>query len=208
MSPLCVCVSSIGMSPPCKCPIRTYIPSVRTFPPCVCPFIEVPLSCICYFVRLFLHVYPYICLLRLSSRHCVSVSSFVVSCVSAFSSVARLLRSNETVHEELMWRMDEALDDAFAEEFLDLRASCWDVELDVSHLRLYVVSYIRLQLPHTNKLVPNTHQVLQQVFLHCFPLCVCLVPVTHVCPSIYVCVPHRMFLQSLRELERALRTLW
>lgn len=75
-------------------------------------------------------------------------------------------------------------------------------------LVMYVVSYIRIQLPHTNKLVPDTHQVLQQVFLRCFPLCVCLVPVTHVCPSIYLCVPHRMFLQSLRELERALRTLW
>lgn len=102
VSSVCVClfhryVPSMCMSHPHVYPLCMYVPSVCMSPQRVCPFIEVPLSCICYFVRLFLHVYPYICLLRLSSRHCVSVSSFVVSCVSAFSSVARLLRSNETV---------------------------------------------------------------------------------------------------------------
>ena len=78
-------------------------------------------------------------------------------------------------------RRGEALDDAFAEEVLGLQASCWDGELEVGHLILYVVRYIRPQLPpHTNKLVPHAHQVLQQLFLRVYVSSVCMSPPEYV----------------------------
>ena len=49
----------------------------------------------------------------------------------------------------------------FYYESLELRASCRDDELEVDHRILYVVRYIRPQLPsQINKLVPHTDQVL------------------------------------------------
>lgn len=51
----------------------------------------------------------------------------------------------------------DAVDNTFAEEVPSLRASCRDGELEVGHLIVYGVRYIRPQLyPHNNKLVPSS----------------------------------------------------
>ena len=54
---------------------------------------------------------------RLSCWYWVFVSSLVVSCVST--------DANETLHKGWRRGAGEALDDAFAEKVLGLRASCW-----------------------------------------------------------------------------------
>ncbi len=98
-----------------------------------------------------------------SSVSCAYVFSLVViACPSPLlSSVTCWLRS--PIHEGWRRRADEALDDAFAEEALS-RAFCWDCELKVRHLTLYLVRYIWPPLPpHDNKSFPHINQVHHQV---------------------------------------------